>query len=90
MSRWKLRELGAVAAEHHHLEVAQGPAFIGIRAQANVELAKAGHDATPDDLMIGRPPGLGDSRLALQLRFLKSSESMGNHDSNIVDACGVD
>jgi hypothetical protein len=28
--------------------------------------------------------------LALQLRFLKGSESMGNHDSNIVDAGGVD
>ena len=28
--------------------------------------------------------------LALQLRFLKGSESMGNHDSNIVDACCVD
>jgi Domain of unknown function (DUF4411) len=29
-------------------------------------------------------------KLALQLRFLKGSESMGNHDSKIVDACGVD
>jgi hypothetical protein len=28
--------------------------------------------------------------LALQLRFLKVSESMGNHDSEIVGACGVD
>jgi hypothetical protein len=28
--------------------------------------------------------------LALQLHVLKISESMGNHDSNIVDACGVD
>src|ERR1700730_4253148 len=28
--------------------------------------------------------------LALQLRFLKGSESMDNHDSNIVDACCVD
>jgi hypothetical protein len=28
--------------------------------------------------------------LALQLRFLKVSESMGNHDSKIVDAGGVD
>jgi len=28
--------------------------------------------------------------LALQLRVLKNSESMGNHDSNIVDACSVD
>jgi hypothetical protein len=28
--------------------------------------------------------------LALQLRFLTVSESMGNHDSKIVDAGGVD
>jgi hypothetical protein len=28
--------------------------------------------------------------LALQLPFLKVSESMGNHDSKIVDAGGVD
>jgi hypothetical protein len=27
--------------------------------------------------------------LALQLPFLKGSESMGNHDSEIVDADGV-
>jgi hypothetical protein len=33
------------------------------------------------------PLGVG---LALQLRFLKVSESMGNHDSKIVDAGGVD
>jgi hypothetical protein len=30
------------------------------------------------------------SRLALQLLFLKVSESMGNHDSKIVDAGSVD
>jgi hypothetical protein len=30
------------------------------------------------------------SVLALQLFFPKISESMGNHDSNIVDACSVD
>jgi len=28
--------------------------------------------------------------LTLQLRFLKVSESMGNHDSKIVDAGSVD
>jgi hypothetical protein len=33
---------------------------------------------------------LAASCLALQLRFLKVSESMGNHDSEIVDAGGVD
>jgi hypothetical protein len=32
----------------------------------------------------------GGAPLALQLRFLKVSESMGNHDSKIVDAGGVD
>jgi uncharacterized protein DUF2380 len=30
------------------------------------------------------------SALALQLRFLRGSESMGNHDSKIVDAGSVD
>jgi uncharacterized protein (DUF488 family) len=30
------------------------------------------------------------NELALQLRLMKGSESMGNHDSTIVDACGVD
>jgi hypothetical protein len=27
--------------------------------------------------------------LALQLPFLRVSESIGNHDSKIMDACGV-
>jgi hypothetical protein len=31
-----------------------------------------------------------DIRLALQLLFLRASESMGNHDSKIVDAGSVD
>jgi hypothetical protein len=29
-------------------------------------------------------------RLAIQLRYRKASESMGNHDSEIVDAGSVD
>jgi hypothetical protein len=33
--------------------------------------------------------GLRELDLALQLSFLLSSESMGNHDSDIVDADGV-
>jgi hypothetical protein len=33
--------------------------------------------------------GSSASGLALQLPFLKGSESMGNHDSEIVDADGV-
>jgi hypothetical protein len=28
--------------------------------------------------------------LTLQLLFLKASESMGNHDSEVVGACSVD
>jgi len=31
-----------------------------------------------------------DDPLALQLLFLKASESMGNHDSEVVGACSVD
>ena len=34
--------------------------------------------------------GKADLTLALQLRFLRGSESMGNHDSKIVDAGSVD
>jgi hypothetical protein len=44
----------------------------------------------PDPLALLRDPFGGIGRLALQLPFLKVSESMGNHDSKIVDACGVD
>jgi hypothetical protein len=33
---------------------------------------------------------LSSAHLALQLPFLKISESMGNHDSKIVGACSVD
>ena len=39
--------------------------------------------------IIASVTGLG-TKLTLQLRFLRSSESMGNHDSNIVDAGSVD
>jgi hypothetical protein len=34
--------------------------------------------------------GRDQANLALQLRFLTDSESIGNHDSKIVGACGVD
>jgi hypothetical protein len=34
--------------------------------------------------------GCCDGCLALQLSFLKISESMGNHDSQFVDAGGID
>jgi hypothetical protein len=34
-------------------------------------------------------PVSGPSGLALQLPFLRVSESIGNHDSKIMDACGV-
>ena len=35
-------------------------------------------------------PSPNARRLALQLPFLQVSESMGNHDSKIVDAASVD
>jgi len=34
--------------------------------------------------------GRGPESLALQLRFWEMSESMGNHDSDVVDASSVD
>jgi hypothetical protein len=36
------------------------------------------------------PTALAIDFLALQLLFLRASESMGNHDSKIVDAGSVD
>jgi hypothetical protein len=38
----------------------------------------------------GHRAPVGEVGLALQLPFLRVSESMGNHDSKIVDADGVD
>ena len=43
-----------------------------------------GHDAMDAACGILSDPGL-----ALQLPFLWASESIGNHDSKIMDACGV-
>jgi hypothetical protein len=40
--------------------------------------------------MAGLVPAIHVLGLALQLPFLRVSESMGNHDSKIVDAGGVD
>jgi hypothetical protein len=37
-----------------------------------------------------RPKAVSVCGLALQLCFLRASESMGNHDSKIVDAGSVD
>jgi soluble lytic murein transglycosylase-like protein len=63
----------------------------------NLGLAAAAYNAGPRrirDWLSGRGPLPNETRayvrLALQLRFLKVSESMGNHDSKIVDAGGVD
>jgi hypothetical protein len=42
-------------------------------------------EARPDD-RLRIEPGI----LALQLPFMQVSESMGNHDSKIVDAASVD
>jgi hypothetical protein len=60
-----------------------------------------GHEATPHRPIVNEvfPPCAFNQRslagrrgvsLALQLPFLKVSESMGNHDSKIVDAGSVD
>jgi hypothetical protein len=57
-----------------------GPTIhLEVSMKAHVELKVQGE--------AGVRVGLG---LALQLFFPKISESMGNHDSNIVDACSVD
>jgi hypothetical protein len=40
--------------------------------------------------LFGLKDGLALAALALQLSFLQVSESMGNHDSKIVDAASVD
>ena len=59
-----------------------------------------GLEAKPEDGQIRLPkldsrypapvPGPTGTTLALQLPFIEVSESMGNHDSNIVDAGSVD
>jgi len=49
------------------------------------------HQAVFEGVRISLKPSEGQaSDLALQLRFLKFSESLGNHDSEIVDAVSVD
>jgi hypothetical protein len=40
--------------------------------------------------MIPVTPEVSRRTLTLQLLFLKASESMGNHDSKVVDADSVD
>jgi hypothetical protein len=58
----------------------------GVTCDVDVELDKC------DDEESDEPEDGADSEpsLALQLPFLKISESMGNHDSKIVDADSVD
>ena len=56
----------------------------GLAVVTQVMVAYAASLAKPGER---GPVGL---RLALQLPFLKISESMGNHDSKIVGACSVD
>jgi AcrR family transcriptional regulator len=50
------------------------------------DLKRSGLEAHLRQQLVGRQK----DTLALQLFFSKISESMGNHDSNIVDACSVD
>ena len=63
-------------------------------AAPNAALAQFGPPPGPPPALAGPPPGLGAGSpppgLALQLPFRKASESMGNHDSEIVDAGSVD
>jgi len=44
---------------------------------------------SPKRLGEGKTGYCGNRKLALQLPFMKISESMGNHDSKIVDAGSV-
>jgi hypothetical protein len=52
------------------------------------------HERRHDAASGSSPPGaaivLSGWNLALQLLFLQVSESMGNHDSKIMDAASVD
>jgi hypothetical protein len=57
---------------------------------AHSEKAAAVHHARAHDDSVRHARDIPVERLTLQLRFMEGSESMGNHDSNIVDACRVD
>jgi DNA modification methylase len=51
------------------------------------------HYTEPGDIVLDGFAGsgmTGVAALSLQLLFLKASESMGNHDSEVVGACSVD
>jgi len=69
--------------------LADADAVIGCTARRSYFDPRAASDLTAD--MARRAPALvvPMSGLALQLFLRASSESMGNHDSDIVDADGV-
>jgi hypothetical protein len=48
------------------------------------------HSYTATDCSVTETFNNQDRHLALQLLYLKASESMGNHDSKVVDADSVD
>src|SRR3982074_1887242 len=56
---------------------------LGVRQNESIHQKLESHQASK-----GNPDS--QQTLALQLLFLKASQSMGNHDSNIVDAGRVD
>jgi hypothetical protein len=68
--------VSGVAPDHIHTEM--------FGAKPSMTPGIAPSTRRPVHLPIGSPS------LALQLPFVRLSESMGNHDSNIVDADSVD
>jgi hypothetical protein len=56
---------------------------LGVRQNESIHQKLESHQASK-----GNPDS--QQTLALQLLFLKASESMGNHDSEVVGACSVD
>jgi len=80
----------AVLREEHARTGQELSHWIGIHKNKVMELV----GATVERLDLSQMP-IHDllsslSRLALQLPFMQVSESMGNHDSKIVDAASVD
>jgi hypothetical protein len=79
----------------------EDPVRRGCTAQSSLEYRIARSREVRDEISVGKfnfgvftqpdpKQTKGARRLALQLPFVRFSESMGNHDSNIVDADSVD
>jgi hypothetical protein len=61
-----------------------------MRVRVRLEIARAYIPSNRTLAERGRLFGPREARLALQLLSLEVSESMGNHDSEVVDASSVD